>query len=168
MKNRRKCDWSRRRYAEDPVYRARILAANERWRAANKEKVNAALRLKYASQPKWRKAARATESRAKHLKRKYGMTLEDYDRLFKKQKGRCAICREKSRRGPLHVDHDHDKKFVRQLLCGPCNRGLGFFRDDTRLLRRAIACLDAAAKAHRRRGKRPRNGPKKGKGRRKR
>jgi hypothetical protein len=68
----------------------------------------------------------------------------------------------------LHVDHDHRKKFVRRLLCGLCNRGLGSFRDDMRLLARGIAYLKAMAKAYRLAVKGRRGSPKKGRGRRKR
>lgn len=63
---------------------------------------------------------------------------EDRQVLFLKQEGRCAICnREESdfnRR--LAVDHCHRTGVIRGLLCSPCNRGLGLFRDNpTRLVK---------------------------------
>src|SRR5262249_21592601 len=133
------------------------------WRRANKAKISAERRLRRDTDPEFRKRCEISD-RKSNLKRLYGMTIEDYNRLFKKQKGRCNICRKKSRRRRLYVDHDHRRKFVRQLLCNPCNLGQGWFKDDARLLRRAAVCLDAAAKAHRSGGKRRRGGPKKSRG----
>lgn len=63
-----------------------------------------------------------------HLKRRYGITVEDYDRMFKDQDGKCSICSKphliKQR---MHVDHDHKTQKVRGLLCYYCNAGLGFY-----------------------------------------
>lgn len=52
-------------------------------------------------------------------------------------KGPCDIC---GREGQ-HVDHDHLTGMHRGLLCRTCNVGLGYFRDDPRILRRASAYL---------------------------
>jgi hypothetical protein len=156
----------RQRYVEDPEYRERRRAAVKAWQTANKEKINAEQRLRWVTDTKFRKR-RLKSGRNATLKLKYGITSEDYDRMFKKQKGRCAICREKSHRR-LHVDHDHKKKFVRRLLCGLCNRGLGCFRDDMRLMARGLAYLKAMAKAYRQSVKGRRNRPKKRRGGRKR
>lgn len=64
---------------------------------------------------------------------KYGLTLEDYDRMLRAQNGVCAICslpeRSKSRNGtiqPLAIDHDHETGQVRGLLCARCNAVLGW------------------------------------------
>lgn len=77
----------------------------------------------------------------------YGLTLEDYNHMFKKQKGVCAICknveRRRSRSGkktPLAVDHDHVTDIVRGLLCRPCNAMLGYLEDVGRL-KKALAYL---------------------------
>lgn len=85
--------------------------------------------------------ARVVQRRAK-LKKKYGITLEDYARMVKAQKGCCAICREKGDTNPesmmrLGVDHCHVTGRVRGLLCRPCNRAIGIFKDDPKLCHRA-------------------------------
>jgi hypothetical protein len=57
----------------------------------------------------------------------------------KGQKGRCLVCRHKPKK--LVVDHDHTTGHIRGLLCDPCNQGIGFLREDPKLLERAIAYL---------------------------
>lgn len=87
---------------------------------------------------------------------RHGLTRQELGVLLREQEGRCAICGtyEFGTLGPL-VDHDHElakahghsehkgcRRCVRQLLCEPCNTGLGRFKDDPDLLRRAAAYLD--------------------------
>jgi hypothetical protein len=62
-----------------------------------------------------------------------------YDKVYKKQHGKCAVCRKSFK--SLHVDHCHSKNILRGLLCGNCNRGLGMFKDSPRILRNAIRYL---------------------------
>lgn len=78
-----------------------------------------------------------------HYKKQYGITVEHYDEMFKKQNGCCAICKEpKLLDRNLAVDHCHNSKKVRGLLCQGCNMGLGFFKDDINLLSKAILYLN--------------------------
>ncbi len=71
--------------------------------------------------------ANKDSSRRYELRVKYGITLEEYDRMLRAQKFRCAICRRKRKVFRLGVDHDHTTLVVRGLLCYPCNRALGWF-----------------------------------------
>lgn len=68
--------------------------------------------------------------------RSYGLTLEDYERMFDEQLGLCKICGEEETnpKRSLAVDHDHDTGEVRGLLCGKCNSGIGLLRDSSELL----------------------------------
>ena len=85
--------------------------------------------------------AYAAVRRAK-IKRLFGITPEDYDKMLLNQGGVCAICLRKSPDGRrLHIDHDHSTRLVRGLLCHDCNRGLGIFKDDPIRLSRAIEYL---------------------------
>lgn len=82
--------------------------------------------------------------RRKNLLDWYGLTAEEYDRLFVKQNGRCAICKRTSpgsarARSNMSfcVDHDHLTGHVRGLLCSPCNRAIGMLKDDPDVLEAA-------------------------------
>lgn len=69
---------------------------------------------------------RVKYDRNKYLKRKYGISLKQYNGMLKRQKYRCAICgkRQKDAARNLSVDHDHKTKLVRGLLCIYCNSKL--------------------------------------------
>lgn len=75
--------------------------------------------------------ARAVRTHDRRVQAIYGLTEGEYDRLYVLQGYVCAGCRRS--RGAvrrLAVDHDHATGEVRGLLCGPCNRMVGHFRDD--------------------------------------
>jgi hypothetical protein len=76
--------------------------------------------------------------RALSIKRRYGITIDDYDRMVEKQSGKCAICGKEDSK--LHIDHDHQTNRVRGLLCGPCNRKLHSVETES-FLSRALAYL---------------------------
>lgn len=81
------------------------------------------------------------------LRRKYGITSDQFDTLSKNQKHRCAICRKKETsiingtRIRLATDHDKKTGKIRGLLCSNCNQGLGRFQDSTKSLLEAIRYL---------------------------
>ncbi len=110
----------RRQWAKDNPEQDK--AASDAWRAANPKKVKEA-----------------------YLKRKYGITLVDYEALLIKQGGGCAICG-----GPpggqsngiyYSVDHDHATNKIRGLLCHNHNTGLGLLGDDIVSLQKALDYL---------------------------
>lgn len=85
--------------------------------------------------------------RYQHL---FGITLEDYYRMFFEQGGVCKICRRpqkeisKGRGGVvtnLCVDHNHDTGKVRGLLCNNCNTLVGMANENSEWLTNAIAYL---------------------------
>jgi len=74
----------------------------------------------------------------------YGISVAEYDLMFEKQDGRCAICGTDSPgRGKrtMCIDHCHTTGEVRGLLCHSCNVALGHFRDNKGLLLRAVDYL---------------------------
>lgn len=64
-----------------------------------------------------------------------------YDTILADQEGGCGICGQLPNGNRLAIDHDHGTGEVRGLLCQQCNTGLGSFRDNLELLKRAIAYL---------------------------
>lgn len=67
---------------------------------------------------------------------------EDYEKVNEQQGGVCAICKNKCLTGyRLSVDHDHKTNLFRGLLCGKCNKGIGMFDDNVKLLESAISYL---------------------------
>jgi hypothetical protein len=76
--------------------------------------------------------------------RRYGLELEQFNKLRVAQKFACAICglpESSNLHGVLYIDHSHETHKVRGLLCLECNNGLGKFRDNPALLARAIEYL---------------------------
>jgi hypothetical protein len=128
---------AKQRYAQDPVYRERILQIACAYRARHKARISARSRLKWASNPEHRERARLSK-----IKKVYGISPEQYAAMLTVQQGGCGICRKKDRR--LCVDHCHATQVVGGLLCNKCNTGLGCFDDDPELLRAAIVYLQRA------------------------
>lgn len=89
--------------------------------------------------------------KAWRLLRYYNMTVEDYNKMLKKQKNRCAGCKKSSSefKNFLSVDHDHRccsgatscGKCIRGLLCQPCNLILGNANDNIKTLKQLIGYL---------------------------
>jgi hypothetical protein len=76
-----------------------------------------------------------------HLRSSFGLTIQDVERMFADQSGKCANlgCGKEISLVPgttnyRHVDHDHTKAkgdpgFIRGLLCGGCNAAAGLLKD---------------------------------------
>jgi hypothetical protein len=101
-------------YAKDPA----------RWQARSKKWVS----------DNWEKARRVQKS--SELKGKYGISLEEKEKMAAAQEFKCAICGEVK---PLEVDHDHTTGKVRGLLCTCCNRAFGLMKEAVPTFQGAIA-----------------------------
>lgn len=73
------------------------------------------------------------------------LSEEDYEEIYYRQKGSCAICKKRAWEFDkrLAVDHDHNTGHIRGLLCTNCNVGLGHFKDNQAYLNAAIEYLKA-------------------------
>jgi hypothetical protein len=77
-----------------------------------------------------------TKYRFRH---KYNMSVEDYNKMYSAQDGKCAICKKEFTK--LGVDHDHGSGYIRGLLCHKCNSGIGFLEENLVFLEGAIQYL---------------------------
>lgn len=105
-----------------------------RWRAENPEKARAVDHT-----PK------AVLGRKIRRLAAYGLSVDDYERMLKRQKNKCAICRAPFEAKPYKnrptVDHCHSSGKVRALLCHSCNIMLGAAKDSIAVLRQAVVFL---------------------------
>lgn len=117
---------------------------------ASRAKVREANRL---SKRRWRDAnpGLSGERSWKFTLKKFGMTIEDYNRILFLQCGVCAICKRVEtattkdgiiRR--LNIDHDNATGRVRGLLCRACNVGIGQLKHELGILGSAIMYLERA------------------------
>ena len=123
------------------------MSASER-RRARKREYQQEWRKKNPNYHKqwWRQnTQRARQYKLLHL---YGLTEEEYQKMAKEQEYCCKICLRPAQlehHGKLHVDHLKGTKVVRGLLCNGCNKGLGFFCENPRVLAAAIEYLRVTA-----------------------
>lgn len=91
--------------------KSKIDKKNREWQQANKEKL-----YQY--------------SRKQNLRRKYGITPEQYEKMLISQGNSCSICKiHESEYGTFAVDHCHETNKVRGLLCSACNTALGLLKE---------------------------------------
>jgi hypothetical protein len=134
---------AQRRYRES--HKEEIRERARRWRESHKEQLNERARHKWQTNPDLREKRRVQNrlwQRRNVFKKVYGISWADYEVMFERQGGACAICK---RTGvTLCVDHCHLTGEVRGLLCSRCNCALGFCSDDPALLLAAAEYLQAA------------------------
>ena len=110
---------------------------SRKWRALNLEHVKERERNYYAENSEKKKAlvkayrrANPKFLRGQHLKKRYGLTLEEYEIMVDSQDGLCLICKSREK---LSVDHNHTTGHIRGLLCFKCNIALWIIEDQVRL-----------------------------------
>lgn len=124
---------------------------NEYAREYNRKNPGVAIRAKARYQTGLTPEQRRNRNRTAQLWR-FRLTPQQWDEMFERQGGRCAICQTDAPTGHgWHIDHDHSccpepgrscGRCVRAILCSECNTGLGKFRDDPGILRAAIQYLE--------------------------
>lgn len=122
----RRAELARARYKlRTDEQRAAENARNIRWRARNPE-----------HSKQWREGYRA-----KAVARRYGITEAYAEQLLAIT--HCESCGDELKPGSdgHAIDHNHEFGHVRGVLCAPCNKGLGHFRDDPARMAKALAYL---------------------------
>lgn len=124
--------------------------AKQRYNARNQDRVRSWTKA-WSERNKDRRLASAKAWRGRNPGRRflaklreYGLTLDDYMRMWEMQRGCCAICFCDLTTLPpkhRHIDHDHKTGLVRGLLCRGCNHGLGGFKDNLASLAEAFQYL---------------------------
>lgn len=83
-------------------------------------------------------------TRNRHIKSKFGISVEEYNKMLISQNYKCAICGTQDS-GTKHnnfcIDHCHSSNRIRGLLCTHCNKGIGHFNDNISKLQMAIEYL---------------------------
>jgi hypothetical protein len=122
-----------KKYHRSQCKKCRVMFEKERY-AKKKECILTQRREQYKTQnPKnWLKSK---------LKCRFGVTYEKYLELFDLQSGVCAICKRPNILNK-RLAVDHKENLIRGLLCDFCNKGLGLFRDDPKILQKAIEYLN--------------------------
>ncbi len=77
-----------------------------------------------------------------HLKRSYGITVTDHETMLHLQFYSCKICGIQLDRYSARVDHCHETKIVRGLLCNRCNLAIGLLKHSTVIMQSAIRYFD--------------------------
>jgi hypothetical protein len=75
------------------------------------------------------------------LQRKFGITKEQKVAMLNKQFGLCSICFTYVHGSSGHVDHNHDTKKLREILCSKCNTMIGLAKENIGTLLNAAEYL---------------------------
>ena len=88
-----------------------------------------------------------------YYKRQYNFTLKERDAFFKSHNNKCNICNIKVKKNVNLainqgvIDHCHETKMVRGLLCNQCNKALGCFKDDITAMKSAIKYMEKSCQS---------------------
>ena len=116
--------YMRKWYAAHPGYRK---AQGKKYYAANAEECRRRGREQWSlATPEKREYVRQRNRRG-HLRRKYNLTPEAKELMYKKQRGRCYLCtRPFSSCLEAKIEHNHYTNEIRGLAHVACNTRLGF------------------------------------------
>lgn len=85
------------------------------------------------------------------MKKKYNLSKEEFDEMFKCQLEMCDICETRlninassKEDGCICIDHCHKTGKVRGIVCKRCNTAMGFFKDDIKVMKKAIHYLETS------------------------
>ncbi len=80
-----------------------------------------------------------------HLQNRYGITLEEFNKMLIQQQNKCYICFvhiDETQKKQLCIDHCHNSGKIRKLLCTKCNTALGLVGENKEILYKMINYID--------------------------
>lgn len=156
-KSKESAKQKRRAYDRKRLENPEVVARMKAYRQSEKGKeVLRKANVKLRSTEEYKKKAREYKKSEKYknwrrnndFKKKFGISLVDYNNMQEAQNGLCAICSNPetfSLKGTVHslaVDHCHKTGNIRGLLCRMCNQMLGLAKDDVSILTNAVKYLN--------------------------
>ena len=145
-----KCNACKGEFSPSCFYKSATTTRGYQWRANNPDKRKEQKRRHYLkNKDKIDQQAKDWYHNNKEryygntIKRKYGLTLNEYNALRLEQDYKCAICgdHEEVVGKKMYVDHNHNTKKIRKLLCAKCNVGIGMLKDSAEVLLKAAQYL---------------------------
>ena len=119
--------------------------------STHKDQIKERSKIYEKNRKKYDSSAESLSNLKNRLKKKYNITIEQYEQMIIDQNGCCWICgisenirnypSEKNKRTKLCIDHCHKTEIVRGLLCWRCNGMLGMASDSIATLSKAIEYL---------------------------
>jgi hypothetical protein len=79
--------------------------------------------------------------RCRNIKQRYGISGKMFYEMLENQLSSCLICENPINEKTACVDHCHDGKNVRGLLCSNCNTGIGLLAHNKEVAYRAFEYL---------------------------
>lgn len=141
----------------DNYYTSETIPCNRGHNSKRYKKDNSCVECRRLDKLKYRATEKAKEANRSHYKKnkdkilsnqklwRYGISQNVYDKILLSQNYKCAICIKDldfSNKSYVCIDHCHETKIVRGILCHNCNLGIGRFFDNILFLKNAIKYLE--------------------------
>jgi hypothetical protein len=92
-------------------------------------------------------AQRGRNDVRRRIKNLYGITLEEYDKMFLEQGNKCDLCGLDFVEGKrVAIDHDHNTGKIRGIIHLGCNSAIGLLLDSPDICRKAAVYLEKHGK----------------------
>src|SRR5260370_22694006 len=127
-------------HLERLAFPEKVQRRQKQWRMAHPKQCKIIMKRWMKNHPGRKQQQDAIRNR----KRKYGISEQEYQKLLKSQKSKCAICSSSLKIQQPALDHCHKTHKIRGILCHPCNLGIGFLKDNILLLKSALKYLQSS------------------------
>lgn len=116
---------------------------SKRYRSDCKKCMQTKSTLRWKTDPDFRQKGKERNRRWQR-QNFYDLSLQEEMCLKAHQANCCGICNAQFKSdGDYHVDHCHVTNQIRGLLCPLCNKGLGLFKDNPVVLKKAASYVES-------------------------